>query len=132
MYQISTPLAPAAIGPYCQAVAKRDTLYVSGCIGLDAKTMQLEAGLEAQTDKALHNMVEILRAGGSAHFARANEVFSKYFGDHKPARACVAVKQLPKNALFELDAIALMLKQCNWKPVSRHRQTKHCTTWWRS
>eukprot|EP01064_Diplonema_japonicum_P022176 TRINITY_DN3185_c0_g1_i6.p2 TRINITY_DN3185_c0_g1~~TRINITY_DN3185_c0_g1_i6.p2 ORF type:complete len:129 (+),score=35.28 TRINITY_DN3185_c0_g1_i6:69-455(+) len=122
MYQISTPLAPAAIGPYCQAVAKRDTLYVSGCIGLDAKTMQLEAGLEAQTDKALHNMVEILRAGGSsidkvmkvtvfltdmAHFARANEVFSKYFGDHKPARACVAVKQLPKNALFELDAIAL-------------------------
>eukprot|EP01061_Rhynchopus_euleeides_P020088 TRINITY_DN3282_c0_g1_i1.p1 TRINITY_DN3282_c0_g1~~TRINITY_DN3282_c0_g1_i1.p1 ORF type:complete len:277 (+),score=116.99 TRINITY_DN3282_c0_g1_i1:58-831(+) len=118
---IATRAAPAAIGPYCQAVSHGETLYVSGCIGLDEKTMNLEAGLEAQTDKAMRNLGEVLKAGGSSisqvirttvyltkmsDFASCNAIYSKHFGTHRPARACIAAKELPKGALFEIDAIA--------------------------
>ena len=121
MMSVSTPRAPAAIGPYCQAVAHAGTLYASGCIGLDEKTMALEGSLEAQTDKALRNLGEVLKAGGSgfdrvikttvyitnmSDFARCNVIYEKYFGSHKPARACIAAKELPKGALFEVDAVA--------------------------
>ena len=90
--QISTTDAPAAIGPYCQAVTYGETLYLSGCIGLNAQTMELERGLEAQTDQALKNLVAVLRAGGSditqvirttvyltkmADFAACNAIYTK-------------------------------------------------------
>ena len=120
---ISTDKAPAAIGPYCQATAHNGILYVSGCIGLNEKTMTLQGGLESQTEKSLNNLSEILISGGSrldkvlkvtvyltdmADFAKCNAVYSKFFTTHKPARACVAVKQLPKGALFEIDATAVI------------------------
>ena len=123
MLTVSTPRAPAAIGPYCQAIAHSGTLYASGCIGLDEKTMELEKGLEAQTDKALRNLAEVLKAGGSSmdqvikttvyitkmsDFAACNVIYERHFGSHKPARACVAAKELPKGSLFELDAVAAL------------------------
>eukprot|EP01063_Lacrimia_lanifica_P014762 TRINITY_DN2130_c0_g1_i1.p1 TRINITY_DN2130_c0_g1~~TRINITY_DN2130_c0_g1_i1.p1 ORF type:complete len:385 (+),score=168.69 TRINITY_DN2130_c0_g1_i1:67-1221(+) len=120
---VHTADAPAAIGPYCQAVRYGGMVYASGCIGLHPQTMQLADGLEAQTDQALRNLKAVLTAAGSGlewvvkatvfvadmgDFARCNAVFTKYFGNHKPARSCVAAKALPKNCLFELNAVATL------------------------
>lgn len=122
--QISTPAAPAAIGPYSQAIMAGDTLYVSGQLGLVPETGNLaEGGIEAQARQSLTNIKAILAAAGLemtdvvkttclladiADFAKFNAVYAEFFGtDAAPARSAFAVKALPKGALVEIEAIAV-------------------------
>ncbi len=119
---IATSKAPAAIGPYSQAVKSGGTLYVSGQIGMDPATGALvEGGVEAQTAQALANMKAILAEAGAtpaavvkvtvfivdmAQFPLVNAVYAKTFSADAPARSCVAVAALPKGALVEIEAVA--------------------------
>ena len=119
---ISTPKAPAAIGPYSQAVRVGAALYTSGQLELDPATGSLPEGVEAQTRQSLTNIGAILDAAGYAvadvvkttvfirsmdDFARVNAVYSAFFGDHKPARSCVEVSRLPKDGLVEIEVVAV-------------------------
>ena len=119
---IQTNLAPAAIGPYSQAIRIGDFLYTSGQIALDPESgMFLSGEIEEETEQTLKNISAILQADGLNlenvikttvylsdlnHFARMNQVYEKYFSKNKPARACVQVAALPKGAKVEIDAIA--------------------------
>ena len=118
---ISTDEAPRAIGPYSQAVRSASLLYCSGQIGLDPLTGELAGGLIDQVRRALENLVAVLAAAGAGprdvvkttvylaemdDFAAMNELYGEVFSEEPPARATVAVKTLPKGALFEIDAIA--------------------------
>lgn len=120
---IATKSAPEAIGPYSQAIAAGPWLFCSGQVALDPGTMQL-VGEDAasQTTQVMANLKAVLSAGGSsfehvvrttifladmADFAAVNEVYGACFPGVKPARATVAVKTLPRNALVEIDCIAL-------------------------
>ena len=119
---VSTPLAPAAIGPYSQAIVCGTLVFCSGQIALVPGSGELLAGdAAAQTERALQNLDAVLRAAGSdlgrvvrttlylvdmADFSRVNEVYARFFADHRPARATVAVSALPKGARVEIDAIA--------------------------
>lgn len=121
--KISTEKAPAAIGPYCQAMAVNGMLFTSGQLGLDPATSDFAGSdVTAQADQALRNLGEILKEAGTdydkivkttcfladmADFAAFNEVYAKYI-TNTPARSCVAVKTLPKNALVEVEAIAVI------------------------
>ncbi|WP_126446236.1 RidA family protein [Sulfuricystis multivorans] len=117
---ISTPNAPAAIGTYSQAVKVGDTVYLSGQIGLDPATMQLVEGIDAQIVRVFENLKAVAAAAGTtldaavkvniyltdlAHFAKVNETMAKYFRQPYPARAAVGVKELPRGALIEADAV---------------------------
>ncbi len=119
---IKTDQAPAAIGPYEQAIRLGNMLYSSGQIALDPKTGDFLSGeIEAETELTLNNVQAILKAAGMDmsnvvktnvyladmnHFARMNGVYEKFFGESKPARACVQVAALPKGAKVEIDVIA--------------------------
>eukprot|EP00599_Poterioochromonas_sp_BG-1_P002382 CAMPEP_0173148512 /NCGR_PEP_ID=MMETSP1105-20130129/9756_1 /TAXON_ID=2985 /ORGANISM="Ochromonas sp., Strain BG-1" /LENGTH=124 /DNA_ID=CAMNT_0014063165 /DNA_START=23 /DNA_END=393 /DNA_ORIENTATION=+ len=119
---VSTPHAPAAIGPYSQAVTANGTVYVSGCIGLDPATKTLvPGGVGAQARRALENLKAVVEASGSdlskvvkctvlladmSYFAEINGIYAEYFHTNPPARTTFAVSGLPLGALFELDAIA--------------------------
>ena len=119
---IQTEQAPAAIGPYSQAIRIGDFLYTSGQIALDPESgMFLSGEIEEETEQTLKNISAILQAGGLSlenvvkttvylsdlnHFSRMNQVYEKYFLKTKPARACVQVAALPKGAKIEIDAIA--------------------------
>ena len=119
---IATSKAPAAIGPYSQAIRIGDYLYTSGQISLDPETMEMITGdIEVETEKVLINIEAILKADGLnlnniikttvyltdlSEFARMNQVYEKFFADTKPARACVQVAALPKGAKIEIDAVA--------------------------
>ena len=119
---ITTPEAPAAIGPYSQAIRIGDFLYTSGQISLDPNSMELITGnIEVETERVLKNIEAILLADGLSlnniikttvyltdlsEFGRMNQVYEKFFVDTKPARACVQVAALPKGAKVEIDAIA--------------------------
>jgi 2-iminobutanoate/2-iminopropanoate deaminase len=118
---VSTTEAPAAIGPYSQAIAAAGLLFCSGQLGLDPTTAELAEGLEPQVRRALENLDGVLRAAGAGpsdvikttvflasmdDFGAMNEIYAGYFTETPPARSTVAVKTLPKNALFEIDAIA--------------------------
>lgn len=120
---ISTPNAPAAIGTYSQAVRSGDTIYMSGQIGLDPATMQMVEGIEAQIVRVFDNLKAVAEAAGTtldaaaklniyltdlANFARVNEVMARYFNQPYPARAAVGVKELPRGALVEADAILVI------------------------
>jgi 2-iminobutanoate/2-iminopropanoate deaminase len=121
---VSSPAAPAAIGPYSQAIRAGNLLFCSGQIPLDPQTMQLVGSNAAeQADQVLKNLAAVLTAGGASlanvvrttiflasmsDFAAVNEVYGRHFGAHKPARATVAVKELPKGALVEIDCIAAL------------------------
>ncbi len=121
MNKIHTDYAPAAIGPYSQAVTVGNLVFTSGQIALDPKTNTVEATtIEAQTEQVCKNLAEVLKAAGASldsvvkttcfladmnDFAAFNEVYGRYFTG-KPARSCVAVKTLPKNVLVEIDTIA--------------------------
>lgn len=120
--RVSTDSAPAALGPYSQAIILDDMVYASGQIALDPATGQLAEGdVQAQTHRALHNLSAVLEAAGSSlahvvkttvfltnmsNFAAMNEVYATYFGDTPPARSTVAVAELPKGAQVEIEAIA--------------------------
>ena len=119
---IATPKAPAAIGPYSQAIRIGDFLYTSGQISLDPETMEMITGdIEVETEKVLKNIEAILKDDGLnlnniikttvyltdlSEFARMNQVYENFFTDTKPARACVQVAALPKGAKVEIDVVA--------------------------
>jgi len=120
MKPISTPEAPAAIGTYSQAVRAGDTVYLSGQIPLDPKTMQLVDGFENQVKRVFENLLAVCKAAGGdfskvvrvtvyltdlANFAKVNEVMSAYFKEPYPARAAVGVASLPRGADVEVDAV---------------------------
>lgn len=120
---IQTAGAPQAIGTYSQAVRSGDTVYLSGQIGLDPRTMQLVEGIEAQIRRVFDNLQAVAAAAGGglndvaklnvyltdlAHFSRVNEIMAEYFGQPYPARAAVGVAQLPRGALVEMDAVMVL------------------------
>ncbi|MEA3331437.1 MAG: RidA family protein [Campylobacterota bacterium] len=122
---IETKKAPSAIGPYSQAVVVNGMVYTSGQIALTPEGVMLENDVVIQTKQVLKNLKAVLEEAGSSmsrvvkttifiadmdDFALINEIYEEAFGSHKPARATVAVKTLPKNALVEIDAVALVLK----------------------
>ena len=121
MNVIQTPRAPAAIGPYSQAVSKNGLLFVSGQLGLDPASGALAEGIEAQTRQALRNLAAILAAAGLApsnvlkttvyvadmdDFALVNQLYAEFFSPPFPAREVVQAARLPKNGLVEISAIA--------------------------
>ena len=122
MQLINTPEAPAAIGPYSQAVVHQGLLFTSGQIALSPETGQLVSDdIRKQAEQCLENLERVLLAGGaSAHrvlkvtiflksmddFAVVNEVYQAWLGDHRPARSTVAVAGLPRGALVEIECVA--------------------------
>lgn len=123
MNKISTDKAPAAIGPYSQAIVAGDFLFASGQIPINPATGEIQgATIEEQAEQSMKNVGEILKAAGADYtkvvkttcfladmgdFAAFNGVYEKYFTE-KPARSCVAVKQLPKNVLCEVEVTAYL------------------------
>ncbi len=122
MNKIHTEKAPAAVGPYSQAVEAGGMIYTSGQIPLDPESGQLVDGdIKQQADRAMKNVIAVLEAAGTSadkviktmcfladmdDFADFNEIYAGYFTE-KPARSCVAVKSLPKGALCEIEVIAI-------------------------
>ncbi len=119
---ISTEQAPAAIGPYSQAVRVGQLVFLSGQLGLDPKTGELKDGVIAQTQQSLDNIGAILTSLGLNYshvvkttvfvkdlddFAAVNEVYGAVFKDAAPARSCVEVSRLPKRGLVEIECIAI-------------------------
>ncbi len=120
---IKTPRAPAAIGPYSQAVLVGDTLYCSGQIAIDPKTGSLITdSIERETEQVLENLGAVLRAAGMDYkdvvrctvymtdindYAQINEVYSRYFNESPPAREAVQVAALPRGARVEISCIAV-------------------------
>lgn len=118
---ISTPKAPAAIGPYSQAIEVNGLLFTSGVIPIVPSTGELaEGGIEAQADQAIGNLAALIEAAGAKientikttvfiknmdDFAKVNEIYAKYFTTDFPARSCVEVARLPKDVLIEIEAI---------------------------
>lgn len=121
--KIHTDKAPAAVGPYSQAVAVNGMLYTSGQIALDPATGEIVGNdIKAQAEQVMKNLTEVLKEAGTTmektvkttcflydmkDFGDFNEVYAKYFTE-KPARSCVAVKTLPKDVLCEVEVIAVL------------------------
>ncbi len=119
--KIQTQNAPAAIGPYSQAVVCGNLVYTSGQIGIDPELGEITGkDIKEQTEQVMKNLVAVLEAAGTccekavkttcflsniSDFAAFNEIYGRYFTE-KPARSCVAVKDLPKGALVEVEVIA--------------------------
>lgn len=118
---IASEKAPAAVGPYSQAIRAGGFVFTSGSLGLNPSSGELEEGFEAQTERALQNLGEVLDAAGltfddvvkttcfltdMANFPVFNAIYSRYFTS-KPARSCVAVASLPKGGLVEVEAVAV-------------------------
>ncbi len=120
---VQTDNAPKAIGPYEQAIKANGFIYTAGQIPIDPKTGNfVEGGITAQTRQVVENLKAVLEAGGSsldrvvkatvflknmADFAAMNDVYAQYLGGAKPARSTVAVAELPRGALIEIDLVAL-------------------------
>jgi 2-iminobutanoate/2-iminopropanoate deaminase len=123
MESIQTGRAPQAIGPYSQAIKANGFIFASGQIPLDPATMRIvEGGIEEQTARVLDNLKAVLEAAGSSldhvvkttvyladmnEFAAMNEIYARYFGATKPARATVQVARLPRDVKVEIDVVAL-------------------------
>ena len=118
---IASPKAPAAVGPYSQAVELNGTLFVSGQLPADPSTGEFPEGIEAQTRRSLDNLGFVLEEAGLSfddvvkttvllddikNFAPMNAVYAEYFKGDKPARVCYEVAALPKGAMVEIDAVA--------------------------
>ena len=115
--------APAIIGPYSQAIIAGDFVFCSGQIGIDPKTGELKQGIEKQTEQVLKNLEVILKEidlslenvvkttvylKNISEFSKMNKIYANFFKKQKPARATVEVSNLPKNALIEIEAIAVV------------------------
>jgi 2-iminobutanoate/2-iminopropanoate deaminase len=121
---IHSEKAPAAVGPYSQAIKWGDMLFTSGLIPLDPRSGQVvDGGIQAQTRQVMENLREVLAAAGAGFgnvvkttcflydmndFAQFNVVYEEFFKDKPPARSCVAVDRLPKDVLVEVEAIAVL------------------------
>ncbi len=123
---VRTDSAPQAIGPYSQAVKVSDFIFTSGQIALTPSGVMVQNDIRLQTAQVMRNLKAVLEAAGSSlqnvvkttiflvdmdDFAAVNEIYEEWFADHKPARSTVAVKTLPKNALVEIECIALIEAQ---------------------
>ncbi len=119
---IHTPSAPAAIGPYSQAVQAGGMLFTSGQLGIDPATGELAAGVKAQAEWSMRNLGEILKQAGLTYadivkttvfvtdlgdFATVNAVYQRFFEEGYPARSCVQVAALPKGGLVEIECVAI-------------------------
>ncbi len=119
---VSTTKAPAAIGPYSQAIIAGNTVYTAGMIPVEPATGNIPEGPAAQAKQSLENLKGLLEASGSGldkvvkatvfikdmnHFAAINEVYTTYFKAPFPARSCIEVARLPKDVLIEIEAVAL-------------------------
>lgn len=122
---IQTKKAPLPIGPYSQAIIAGNFVFCSGQIGIDPKTGELKGGLEEQVNQIMKNLKEILKASRSdfdhvlkttiylvksEDFIKVNQLYSQYFKKNKPTRSTVIVSSLPKNALVEIEMVALVKK----------------------
>lgn len=119
---VASAEAPAAIGPYSQAIMAGGFLFASGQIPLDPKTMQIvEGGVEVQIRQVLTNMSAVLKEAGLTKedvvkttmflknmedFGKVNPIYAEFFGEHKPARSTIEVARLPKDALVEIECVA--------------------------
>jgi 2-iminobutanoate/2-iminopropanoate deaminase len=123
MTYVQTDNAPQAIGPYSQAVVVNGMVYTSGQIALTPAGVMVDDDVQVQTEQVMQNLQAVLEAAGSAlanvvkttiflknmdDFATVNSIYAKHFGEHRPSRSTVAVKTLPKDALVEIEAIALI------------------------
>lgn len=123
MNRIQTSNAPAAIGPYSQGVVVNNLFFSSGQIPLTAEGVMIEGDIQAQTHQVFKNLMAVLEAAGASletvvkatvfikdmnEFVELNEVYGEYFSTHKPARSTVEVARLPKDALVEIEVIALV------------------------
>ena len=123
MKPIATPEAPAAIGPYSQAVRAGDTVYLSGQIPLDPKTMQIVEGFENQVKRVFDNLRAVCRAAGGdfdrvvrvtiyltdlGQFPKVNEIMATYFREPYPARVTIGAASLPRGAQVEIDAVLFL------------------------
>lgn len=121
MRVISTDKAPAAVGPYSQAVVDGDVVYASGQIPVDPATGEMKSDVPEAARQSLTNLKNLLEAAGSdlenvikvmifitdmSKFGELNEVYAEFFSNHRPARSCVEVSALPKGAVLEIEAIA--------------------------
>ncbi|KAI0275457.1 Endoribonuclease L-PSP/chorismate mutase-like protein [Gloeopeniophorella convolvens] len=120
--RVVTEHAPAAIGPYSQAIVSPPFVFVSGCLGFNPATGAfVEGGVEAQARQALRNLQQVVEASGSSvgrvvkttvflknmdDFGAVNKIYEEFFGEHKPARSLVEVARIPRDGLFEIEAIA--------------------------
>lgn len=123
---VSSEAAPKAIGPYSQAILVGETVFTSGMLGMDPATGNLvEGGVEAQVRQALKNLQAVLEQAGAglstvvkttvflksmADFAQMNAIYAEYFSNNPPARSTVEVAALPKGGLFEIEAVAVIMK----------------------
>lgn len=120
---VRTNKAPAAVGPYSQAIRVGNWVFTAGQIGIDPQTGQLREGLAAQTRQALQNIAAILEAAGTdlqhvvkttifltdiTAFSEVNAIYSEFFSDNPPARSTVQVAALPLGALVEIEAVAVI------------------------
>ena len=121
---VATDAAPKAIGPYSQATIANGLIYTAGQIALDPATMNVvEGDVKAQTERVMANLQGVLKAAGSDlskvvkttvflstmdDFAAMNEVYAKWFGEHRPARSTVAAAGLPRNVKVEIEVVALV------------------------
>jgi 2-iminobutanoate/2-iminopropanoate deaminase len=123
MKTVQTDLAPAAIGPYSQGIIVNNLFYSSGQIPLTAEGTMVEGDIREQAHQVFKNLHAVLAAAGASlntvvkttvfikdmnDFAALNEVYGEYFTNHKPARSCVEVARLPKDALVEIEVVALV------------------------
>jgi reactive intermediate/imine deaminase len=123
MKTISSPEAPAAIGPYSQAIRAGDTVYLSGQIPLDPKTMQIVDGFENQVRRVFDNLLAVCKAAGGdfsrvvrvtiylvdlAQFPKVNEIMATYFREPYPARVTIGAASLPRGAQVEIDAVMFL------------------------
>ena len=119
---IATDKAPAAIGPYSQAIEIGNFVFTSGQIPVNPATGEIPEGVEAQAEQAIKNLEVVLKEAGCTlknvvkttvfladinDFAKINAIYAKYFDEHKPARSCVQAGALPKGGLFEMEVIAV-------------------------
>lgn len=120
---INTDKAPAAIGPYAQGMQYGNTIYTSGQLPINMQTGELESEIKQATKASLDNVSAVLACGGAsmsdvlkvtiflkdlADFVAMNEVYTTYFPSNPPARSCVQVAKLPKDAVIEIEAIAIV------------------------
>lgn len=118
---ISTDKAPAAIGPYSQAIEVNGMVYTSGVIPVVPSTGEIPEGAAAQAEQAIGNLAELLKAAGTSvenvvkttvfiknmdDFGKINEIYAKFFTEPYPSRSCVEVARLPKDVLIEIEAVA--------------------------
>lgn len=125
MQTVNTANAPAAIGPYSQAIVANGFVFTAGQVPFNPQTMELvEGDIAAQTEQVMKNVAAILREAGADmstvvkttvflrdmnDFAGMNEVYARHFGDHKPARSTVQVARLPRDVAVEIEAVAVLL-----------------------